>query len=440
LAFRNFLLVDPDLSFSDPEGTLAILQAALLSTPNMVVLSDPTSSTTAFFDIDETTHAAYAQVNFDFGFVRGNAGLRYIDTQIDSLGNSDVGGVVSQVVTTDSYTEWLPRINLIAEPHEDVVLRASWSEDIRRPNFDDLNTSVSFPTGPNNAVSIGNPGLGPETVTSYDISAEWYFAPSAVFSVGFFHKERTNLFVTQVEDAAIDGQGFRDITDPCEGGGIFNPLPDRNVLSDIPGNGLCVPISTVVNDSGQTTQTGIEVAFQYDLSGFEDELGWASGFGVIANYTYQDTGGGEATNSASSRGLEIFNAINGVFDNANFVPVEAVQGLLDFSENAYNVTLFYEKYGISARARYTWRDEFRTLDTAAGASLNSTLGFPVVTDSRGQLNASINYALTENITIGIEGVNLTRSNINQFCVNNNALLCFQGLPDRRIAFGVSFRM
>ncbi len=442
LAFRNFLLIDPNRAFSDPDGTLDILQNALLSQPGMRNLADPSSDNAAFFDIEEKTHAAYGQVNFDFGFLRGNFGLRYIDTKIDSLGNSIIGNEVTQVVTSGGYQEWLPRLNLVANVREDVLLRASWSEDIRRPNFNDLSTSVTFPTGPNNAVEIGNPNLEPETVTSFDVSAEWYFAPASVISVGFFHKERSNLFVTQLEDVPVDGNGFRDITPPCEGGGIFNPIPDRNVLSDQPGNGLCVPIETIINDPGKTTQTGFEFAFQYSLTELEEQLGdfaWVSGFGVIANYTIQDFDGGQATNSSASRGTDVFNAINGVYDDANFQRVTAVQGLLDLSENAYNVTLFYEKHGISARARYTWREAFRTDDTAAGASRNSTFGFPVVTGSRGQLNASINYAVTDTITVGIEGVNLTQSKIRQFCVNDDALLCFQGLPDRRITFGVSAR-
>lgn len=442
LAFRNFLLIDPNLAFSDPDGTLNILQAALASQPGMRTLSDPSSDNSAFFDIEEKTHAAYAQVNFEFGILRGNAGLRYVDTTIDSLGNSIIGDQVTQVVTSGGYKEWLPRVNLAVDVREDILLRASWGEDIRRPDFNDLSTSVVFPTGPNNAVEIGNPNLEPETVTSFDISAEWYFAPASVLSVGFFHKERSNLFVTQLEDVPVDGNGFRDITDPCEGGGIFNPIPDRNVLSDQPGNGLCVPIETIINDTGKTTQTGFEFSFQYSFTEWEDRLGsfgWMSGFGVIANYTIQDFDGGDATNTSASRGTDIFNAINGIYDDANFVPVTAVQGLLDLSENAYNATLFYEKYGISARARYTWREAFRTDDTAAGASRNSTLGFPVTTASRGQLNASINYAVTEQLSIGLEAVNLTKSSIRQFCVNDDALLCFQGLPDRRITFGASYR-
>lgn len=447
LAFRNFVVIDPNRSFSDRDAVFAALQAALDATPGgqaaianggrLLSDLDPNAggNLAASFRVEEDTHAVYLQGNFETGPVRGNIGLRWVTTVVNSFGNNVANGVASPVTSRGNYAEWLPRVNVIADLTDDLVFRASYTEDINRPDFNDLSLSVSFPTGPNNAVALGNPNLAPETVQSYDASLSWYFAPSSVISVGFFHKDRTNLFVTQVEDAAEDANGFRDITPPCEGGGIFNPVPDRNVLSPIPGNGLCVPLQTIINDTASTTQTGVEISFQYDLSQFEDTLGLLSGFGVIANYTYQDFGGGEATNGASGRGQDIFEAINPNVPD----PVEAVQGLLDFSENAYNVTLYYEKFGLSARARYTWRDEFRTLDTAAGASLNSTLGFPVVTDARGQLNASVVYDVTDFLSIGAEGVNLTKSKISQYCVNNDALLCFQGLPDRRITFGATLR-
>lgn len=434
LFFEDYLIIDPDRAINDPDGTLDILQAALLGAPGMRSFADPTNNANAFFDITEETHAFYAQADLDFGPVRANVGFRYVDTSINSVGNTVTAGIVEEVVSSGNYSQFMPRVNLVAELTGELQFRASYTEDINRPGFNQLSTSFSFPTNSNEPVRFGNPNLAPETVQSYDASLEWYFAPAAVISVGVFHKTRTNLFVGQLEDVAVDGNGFRDITPPCEGGGIFNPIANRNVNSDQPGQGICVPILTTVNDTGNTTQTGIEVAFQYDLSGFEDVLGFASGFGVIANYTYQEFGGGEITNSASTRGQQIFEAIN-----PNVGPVEAVQGLLDFSQNAYNATLFYEKYGISARARYTWREAFRTEDTAGGATLSSTLGFPVVTESRGQLNASITYDVTEWLNVGVEGVNLTKSQITQSCVNSGAQFCFQGLPDRRLTFGATVR-
>jgi len=106
------------------------------------------------------------------------------------------------------------------------------------------------------------------------------------------------------------------------------------------------------------------------------------------------------------------------------------------SENAYNVTLYYEKYGLSARTRYTWRDAYRSTDF--GSTSSFPWGFPVVQDARGQLNASISYDVNDHLNIGVEAVNLTESEVKQYCVNEGALLCFQGLTDRRITFGGSY--
>jgi hypothetical protein len=58
--------------------------------------------------------------------------------------------------------------------------------------------------------------------------------------------------------------------------------------------------------------------------------------------------------------------------------------------------------------------------------------------SRGQLNASINYDITDNFSVGVEGTNLTKSNIVQRCVAETGPTCFVGYPDRRIIFGGSY--
>ena len=111
---------------------------------------------------------------------------------------------------------------------------------------------------------------------------------------------------------------------------------------------------------------------------------------------------------------------------------------MDFSETAYNFTLYYEKYGLSARARYTWRDEFRTEDFGGGSSRNSTFSFPVVTQDRGQLNLSVNYDINDQFNVGVEVVNATEEGIEQNCVTSSGPVCFIGEPDRRITFGGSY--
>jgi len=329
----------------------------------------------------------------------------------------------------------LPRLNLVAQPTDDVIVRLGYGTDIRRPNFSDLNTGFTYDPSENAVVSLGNPALEPEEVDSFDLSVEWYFAPSAIASIGYFTKDRTNIFGQSYEGALLVSDssttgGFARETDPsCPGGGVFNPTVIANQLGNPDVPGMCVDFTQPDNDSVTTTQSGIELAFQYDLSSYEEQLGWASGFGVIANYTTQEFKGGSASDTTSGRGLTVLGDVT--------IP----RGLLDFSEDAYNFTVFYEKYGVSARVRYTWREEFRTNDFAGGAnsSGSSTFSFPVVTADRGQLNASVNYDVNEQLSVGIEAVNLTESGIVQNCVAGTGPTCFVRLPDRRITLGASYR-
>lgn len=438
LYVSDFLLIDPEQVSSNPDAVLDALQAAMEAHGSTASLNSPTASSSGFFDIEEETHALYAQANFEYEMFRGNFGVRYLRTDVTSIGNSitvdDEGNeLVSRVTNTGDYDFILPRFNLVADITDDVVLRFGAGKDIRRPNFNDLSTSVTFSTSPNPNVAIGNPNLTPEEVISYDLAAEWYFAEASVFSVGIFHKTRKDLFVDQIVSAAEDPvTGYRDLTDPCEGGGIFNPIADINVFGPELGTGVCVGTETKINDTGETTQKGIEFAVQYDLSGFESELGWASGFGVLANYTIQEFDGGEAENTATSRASQVFAATTGSDQE-----VSAVQGLLNLSENAYNITLYYEKFGLSARMRYTWREAYRTDDF--GSTSSFPWGFPAVQADRGQLNASVTYDVNENLNIGVEAVNITESEVEQYCVNEGALLCFQGLTDRRITLGANYR-
>ncbi len=440
LFIRNFLLVDPDLSFSNPDAVIASLESALAAHRALNPTADGdltlnlSEDENAFRDLSEETTALYAQANFASGIFRGNIGVRVIDTEVSStgFGPEDANGVRSLVTTTGSYDFILPRFNLVAQPYDDVIFRFGYGEDIRRPSFSSLSTGFTFDQSENASVSLGNPGLEPEEIQSLDLSAEWYFAPAAVVSVGWFTKDRTNIFGNDFEGALLldDGNGgFVRETDPtCPGGGIFNPDVIPNVLGDPNTTGLCVDFSQPGNDPAVTTQSGWEFAFQYDLSSYEDRLGWASGFGLVANYTKQEFEGGSEVDTTSGRGLAVLGDLS--------VP----RGLLDFSENAYNATVFYEKYGLSARARYTWREGFRTNDFGGGANTSgsSTLSFPVHTLDRGQLNASINYDITDNFSVGIEAVNLTEEKIIQKCGTENGPTCFVGLPDRRVTFGGSY--
>lgn len=443
LYVADFLYLNPGIAFSDMQGMVDVLNAAITANNlangvSQPLIGTPTSVANSYFGISEKTDAVYAQANFEAGIFRGNVGLRYLETDIKSVGNTvtNTGGVVAVTprIESASYDFLLPRINLVADVTDDLVIRAAWGKDIRRPNFDDLSTSATFGSSENSSVAVGNPDLEPEEVSSFDLSAEWYFAPGSVVSVGFFYKTRTDLHVAQVDDAPVDANGYRDLTEPCEAGGIYNPVAIRNTYappSEVGNLGMCVPAATIVNGAGDTKMKGIEIAFQYDLSRHEDKLGWASGFGVLANYTHQEFSGGTTFQYPTSRGDQIFTSLG--FPDASLRAT-----LPDLSEDAYNITLYYEKYGISGRVRYTWRDSYRTTDYASSGT--ALFGFDHVQEARAQVNASINYAVNDHFSLGLEAINLTKEDAPTSCVNEGALLCFQGITDRRITFGASYRL
>lgn len=453
LFIPDYLQIDPVASAKRPDEVIAAINAAIAvqnrsNNVNIPPIGTLTENTAGFFNIIEKTNALYVQGNYDTDFfglpIRGNLGVRWVQTELESVGNNVINGVIDgQVVESSKYDFFLPRWSLVAEPADSLLLRAGISRDLRRPNFNDLSISTAFGGNPNAAVAIGNPALEPETVWSFDLATEYYFSRTGFVGVGVFHKRRTNLFGRATESPVEPinpntGRIERDITAPCEEGGIFNPVANRNVFSSTPGNGICVPRTTNFNSEGVQTQTGIEVAVQYDLSGFENSLGFASGFGFIGNFTYQEQGGNVSTFLNGNGSANALNQLLGrtdVNESTTTLADDIVQQrvvLPELSKYSYNATLFYDKYGFNLRARYTWRSSFVINQT-------QRFGLVRVIDDRAQLNASLSYAINDAITIGVDGINLLREDNVEFCINDGGLLCQQDVSDRRIIGGISVK-
>jgi len=76
LFIGDYLAVDPELSFSDPQAIVAAFNSAIrannanpdIEGRQLPLVQTPSESSTAFFDITEKTHALYAQANFEGDF------------------------------------------------------------------------------------------------------------------------------------------------------------------------------------------------------------------------------------------------------------------------------------------------------------------------------------------------------------------------------------
>ncbi len=90
-------------------------------------------------------------------------------------------------------------MNLNYEIVHNLILRIGASKVMARPLLGNLSptiTSISIPSNGDNqgaSFTIGNPKLAPFRSTNIDLSAEWYFTRSSLFSVAVFKKDVENF-------------------------------------------------------------------------------------------------------------------------------------------------------------------------------------------------------------------------------------------------------
>ncbi|RYD18056.1 MAG: TonB-dependent receptor, partial [Lysobacteraceae bacterium] len=152
----------------------------------------------ANYSVSEYDKGLYLQFDFNTEILgkslRGNVGTRVAFTDVTSNGTSQAG---RPIVGRNSYTDWLPSMNLNYEIIHNLILRVGASKVMARPLLGNLSptiTSISIPTdGTTASFTIGNPKLAPFRSSNIDLSAEWYFTRSSLLSVAAFQKDISNF-------------------------------------------------------------------------------------------------------------------------------------------------------------------------------------------------------------------------------------------------------
>ncbi len=320
----------------------------------------------SYIDMRERQSAAYLMQNFEQGKLTGNVGVRLVRTEVDAnivnrlpaglcvksepgkpvtpcarfpsaivdaadLYNWYDGDVFGKPLgsatftTAASYTQpyyleptkrvfnnVLPSLNLRYELEKDMLLRAGASQTIGRQNYNVWAQGVTSPSC--NATTgictvVGpNPNLKPLTSDNYDLNWSWYFARSALVTVGYFESRIRGYtkFGGLVQDSTIE---------------LLDPTTDQ--------------LKTYFVISAGQQKARIK---GFDI-GYEQPFG-KTGFGITSNISRART------------------------------RVEDGRPMTGASEWAGNLGLYYEDDKLSARVVVNYRGEYVASSTAPAPNSN----------------------------------------------------------------------
>jgi TonB-dependent receptor len=252
------------------------------------------------------------------------------------------------------YIAFLPSLNMVYAISSKMNLRAAVSRTFHRPNFEE-----SKPGGPlykyiEQEFVFGNKNIKPAYSVNFDLTYEYYWGNKGMFSIGGYYKYVTDHILQVSAGVTIESQ-------------------NRFASSYIN-----TPVSHVV---------GVEANFTRQFDFLPKFL---SGFGLSANITY----------SYSRMKLP----------GRNFY-----QAMSEQSPLLYNVALFYEKYGLSARLALNYNAPFlhaanlvveQRQDGTVGLLHDNNTDFDLFHGQQYALDAQIGYTFKKRFTIYAEANNL----------------------------------
>lgn len=351
----------------------------------------------------EKTYAAYGLLRFGFDDlaipIDGNLGVRVVQTDAQSDGNlvypntvpqAPFGNGQSEAMSVgNKYTDVLPSLNLRFRLSDTLTARLAMSQAIARPDFSQLQAYKVLTATQDEQTNLwrlgsssgSNPNLRPLEADQLDLSLEWYFNDAGgMVHLNLFHKEIDGIIRNQ---------------------SVLESYPDLN------GQMYDYLVTQPIN-AGTAKISGFEVGY----SQFFDQLPHPfDGLGLQLNYTYIDS----STDVPESVDPDNPDQLISPRDTDGRV----IPGKLPYeglSEHAYNIVGMYEKGPISFRLAWSWRDEylmsigpngFSGSDGGVGSNQNAQWRLPIYSDDSGQLDGSVFYKFTDNLSVGLEMNNLT---------------------------------
>ncbi|MCV2885518.1 TonB-dependent receptor [Aestuariibacter sp. AA17] len=384
------------------------------------------------YDISEEIQAAYLQADYEYGDMRGNIGVRYVETTttvastdrivllLDDIDDEVYAQTQDVNVSTTSgdqraldfetlierdvvNKQWLPSFNFAWDISDNLILRASAAKTMSRPGLGDLGgqeslTYVSEEYAEDRATirfnpvdvgwsgSGGNKALEPYESIQTDLSLEYYYGEGSGMGIALFNKEVDNFIVPLIITSVRPTEGY---TNPSTGDTI---VPAGNITVS--------PFNSVANGSDATSR-GIELYVQHNFE---------SGYGFNANYTINDTNQADVSIDGTKVGES---------------------ALIGSADNQFNLSAYYENDLFSVRASYNRRGK-RSLSLHDGLTV---YGLPYE-----QIDVNASYNITESLIFSASVINLTKEeSFSQYGDDTDARLRSSNYTGRRIYAGVTYR-
>lgn len=396
--------------------------------------------------VTEETQSAYIMLKFggpdavifDRFRVSGNIGVRYVETNIESIGAMNFatpfsegqltcaplsqevidslapdqyaispgclalgsvddqafssGGSTPSTVST-KHKNTLPSFNLKVDLTDEWILRFAASRAMSKPdigllrNFTTLNRSFVAQTD----IRVGNPNI---VLDSNGDPVSYKFTYSGATGNPRLKPVTADQFDLSVENY-FDTVGsfsftlfYKKFHDYIQNGVFTVPVTNEGVTRD-------VTIRGPVNGEGAAIK-GWELAYQRYFTFLPAP--W-DGFGIQANYTKLNNSGIKNANLVvDTTGGD---SVAASAQDGNIIPSR----LENMSDDSYNFILMYEKGKFGSRLAYNWRSEYIS-------SINDCcVRFHVWNEAEGFLDGSLRYAINDNVEVNLQASNILGTEI-----------------------------
>lgn len=319
-----------------------------------------------YFRVQEDIVAGYAMgtLTQDWGNIVG--GLRVERTKNSGSAYAGVGTANTLVTASNDYVLVFPSLHVNWNLNDEMKVRVGLTTGAARPDFDELRPNL-VANDSTQTISGGNPDAKPERAIGVDAYYEWYMASGGYLSLGVYYKHLKDVLFTQSGNFGRDTLNF---------GGV-----DRSGYT----------LNTLRN-GGKGHLLGAEAAISQSIEPFLETTNapdWIKGFGIQANLTLNDSE------------IEV--------PSVGSVPVRKIP-LIGASDVAYNISLYYERYGLSARLAYQFRTEWGQsvgdYQVLNGKVVPVTNGDIYWNDDE-ELDLSIRYRINDHLELTFDAANLT---------------------------------